>query len=149
MSWIPVPNRRLLAAIIAAAGLVSVPALAQQPAATPTPTPGASTPGGVVATTNNPNLSVATVKLENGVRASKIIGASVSSDNKDKIGSVDDIILTDGNKATVAIISVGGFLGIGSKLIAVPFEQLDRTGDGFVLSGATKDALNAMPSFQY
>ena len=62
---------------------------------------------------------------------------------------MDDLILTDGNKVTVAIISVGGFIGIGSKLIAVPFDQLKRNGDNFTLAGATKDAVNAMPSFQY
>ncbi|HYZ60819.1 MAG TPA: PRC-barrel domain-containing protein [Acetobacteraceae bacterium] len=117
------------------------------PAPPATPTPG-NVPG-VVATTNNPNLAVAAVKLENGVRASKIIGAPVRGDTDQDIGKVDDLIMTEGNKVTVAIVSVGGFLGLGSKLVAFPFDQLRMQGDRILVSGVTKDSLNAMPSFQY
>lgn len=108
-----------------------------------------ATPPGVVATTNNPNLAVASVKMENGVRASKLIGAAVYSDQNERIGSVDDLVMTDGNKVTVAVVAVGGFLGLGSKLVAVPFEQMKRDGERMVLAGATKDTLNAAPNFVY
>ena len=145
------------------AALMAVPALAQQspptaaPAsdatapASPAPaTPAApANPPGVVATTNNPNLAVASVKLENGIRASKVIGATVRGDNDQEIGKVDDLVMTEGNKVTVAVIAVGGFLGLGSKLVAFPYEQLRVNGDRVTLAGATKDSLNAMPSFQY
>ena len=50
---------------------------------------------------------------------------------------------------TVAVISVGGLLGLGSKLVAVPFGQLKRDADRLVLLGATKAALNAVPNFVY
>ncbi len=126
-----------------ATSLAAVPALAQQADQTSAP------PAGVVATTNNPNLAVASVRLDSGVRASKLIGAAVNSDQNERIGSVDDLVMTDGNKITVAVISVGGFLGLGSKLVAVPFDQLKRDGDHMVLQGATKDTLNAMPSLVY
>lgn len=106
-------------------------------------------PPGVVATTNNPNLSVASVRLENGVRTSKLIGSAVYSEQNERIGSVDDLVMTGDDKITVAIVSVGGFLGMGSKLVAMPFGQLKRDGDHVVLQGATKDSLNAMPNFVY
>ena len=138
------PTFRPLVAL-AAAALLCAPALAQQPAPAAAP----PMPGGVTATTNNPNLSVASVKLDNGVRASKIIGAGVMSDANEKVGTVDDLVLTDGNKVTVAIVSLRGFIGIGSKLVALPLDQLKPNGDRISLAGATKDALNAMPSFQY
>lgn len=142
-------NVRLLAVAIVA-GLVAGPVLAQQPR-TATP-PSGATPGvapGLTATTNNPNLAVATLKLESGVRAGKIIGAAVYSDANEKVGTVDDLILTDGDKATVAIVSVGGFLGIGSKLVAVPFSQLKRDGDKVTLLAVTRESLNTMPGFVY
>ncbi len=40
------------------------------------------------------------------------------------VGSVDDFLIDDGGKVTDAVVSVGGFLGIGSKLVSIPFEQL-------------------------
>lgn len=139
-----------LAAALATALVSVVPAAAQQPApATPAPATPAPASSGVVATTNNPNLAVATLKLENGTRLSKVIGSSVYNETNDKIGAVDDLIMTTGDKVTMAIVSVGGFLGIGSKLVAVPWSQLRLDGDKTVMAGANKDTLNATPSFQY
>jgi len=135
------------------AALAALPAAAQQagqaatsPADAPA-TPGA--PAGLVTTVNNPNLAVAAVKLENGVRASKLIGATVYTEQNEGIGSVDDLVMTEGNKVTVAVVAVGGFLGLGSKLVAVPFDQLKRDADRVVLPGVTKDMLSAMPNFVY
>ena len=135
------------------AALTALPAAAQQADQTATPpaatsaAPGA--PAGLVATVNNPNLAVSAVKLENGVRASKLIGATVYSEQNEGVGSVDDLVMTEGNKVTVAVVAVGGFLGLGSKLVAVPFDQLKRDADRVVLPGATKETLNAMPNFVY
>lgn len=120
--------------------LALCPAAAQQAGAPP---------AGVTATTNNPNLAVASVRLENGIRASRLIGATIYGEQSEAIGSVDDLVMTEGDKVTVAVVSVGGVLGLGSKLVAVPFGQLKRDADRLVLPGVTKDALNAMPSFVY
>ena len=103
-----------------------------------------------VPTQGNPNLAVASVKLENGIRTSKIVGASVYIDPNTTIGSVDDLIMTKDDKIVMAILSVGGFVGLGSKLVAVPFDQLQQGQDGkMMLPGVTKDQLNGMPNFVY
>ena len=50
------------------------------------------------------------------------------------------------------MISVGGFLGIGAKLVAVPFERLQAasgSGNRWTLTGATKDSLGSLPTFTY
>ena len=47
------------------------------------------------------------------------------------------------------VLSVGGFLGIGDKLIALPYEQMRTDGKKIVLPGATKDSLKALPEFKY
>jgi hypothetical protein len=85
-----------------------------------------------------------------GLRSSKIVGSDVVNANKEQIGKVDDLIITP-NHDVIAVLSVGGFLGIGSKLVAVQFDQLRPTSDnqGFVLAGATKDDLMALPDFKY
>lgn len=126
-------------------------AMAQQasPPGTTAPTTTPETPAGVVATTNNPNLAVATVKLESGSRLSRIIGAAVHNEGGDRVGTVDDLIMTGDSRVTMAVIAVGGFLGLGAKLVAVPWPQLRLEAERVVLPGATTDMLNGMPSFTY
>ncbi len=114
---------------------------------TPLQEPGPATTQG---STPSPNLAVATVKLESGTRASKMIGAAVFNDQNQQVGSVDDIILNQDNKAVLAVISVGGFLGVGGKLVAVSYTQLHVDNGGkVILPAASKEALNRMPSFVY
>lgn len=94
-------------------------------------------------------LGVAAVKLDSGWRASKLIGASVYNEHDEKIGSVDDLIMTPSDKVVVAVIQVGGFLGVGGKLVAVPYNRV-RMGNGHVsIAGASKEALGALPAFTY
>jgi hypothetical protein len=78
----------------------------------------------------------------------------VTNDKNEKIGKVDDLIIspsTDGNTpaASFAIIGVGGFLGIGHRDVAIPMEQLKLQNKQLTLPGATKDALKDMPPFVY
>lgn len=100
------------------------------------------------------NLVVAAVKPKNGWRASKLIGSAVFNDQNQKIGSIDDLIVAPDAKVAIAVISVGGFLGMGSKLVAVPYEQLrfeaaKDNGERIQLPGGSKESLNAMPNFTY
>lgn len=87
-----------------------------------------------------------------GKRASKIIGMDVVNDKDETIGKVDDILIGPGNKATAAVISVGGFLGIGSKWVAVPYDQLrpaSNDSKSLTIPNASKEQLKAMPEFRY
>jgi hypothetical protein len=89
------------------------------------------------------------VQLATGYRASKIIGADVQNSDKNKIGTVDDIIVSTANQEPYAILSVGGFLGMGNRLVAVPFKQLQVADKRLRMEGATKDSLRALPEFRY
>jgi sporulation protein YlmC with PRC-barrel domain len=101
-------------------------------------------------TTTDPNLAVATVRLEGGYRASKVIGAAVYNAQNQQIGTVDDIILNHQNQADLVVISVGGVLGVGSKLVALPFAKIERTDSAKVmLQDGTKDTLMKLPNFTY
>ncbi len=133
----------------AAAGLlVALPVLAQTP---PPPAPAPASPAPVQQ--GGPQLVTAAVRVDGGWRASKLIGAAVYDDQNQRVGSVDDLIMSGQDKIAVAVVSVGGFLGIGSKLVAVPYDQLryDPTGKDpkVVMPGATKDSLGGMPNFVY
>ena len=59
-----------------------------------------------------------------GFRASKIVGSSVVNEENETVGSVDDLIVTPNEKAPYAVLSVGGFLGLGTKYVVVPFGSL-------------------------
>ena len=89
------------------------------------------------------------IKVATGYRASKVIGASVVNEANDTVGKVDDIIIGQDGKSPFVVLSVGGFLGMGTKLIVLPYEQLKATENKLVLPGATKDALKDLPEFKY
>jgi sporulation protein YlmC with PRC-barrel domain len=86
-----------------------------------------------------------------GWRLSKLIGASVQNDKGDKIGKVDDMIVAPNGTLTIAVIEVGGFLGIGTHRVGIPVRQLKLATKSpkVVLPGATQDALKALPEFKY
>jgi hypothetical protein len=85
-----------------------------------------------------------------GYRAGKLIGTTVTNDKNENIGKLDDIII-DKNRVMYAVVQVGGFLGVGSRLVAVPYDslQIDDTGKKVVLPGATKDELKKLAEFKY
>ncbi len=78
-----------------------------------------------------------------------IFGRTVYNDNNEEIGTIDDIIISPDHTVSFAIIGVGGFLGIGKHDVAIPMDQLEMEQDHFILTGATKEALKALPPFEY
>ena len=79
----------------------------------------------------------------------KILGKAVYNEKNEKIGIVDDLIITPDKSVSYAIIGAGGFLGMGKHDVAVPVGQFKEDKGKIVLAGATKDALKAMPKFEY
>ena len=94
-------------------------------------------------------IKVDVIKVSTGYRASKIIGSSVVNEAGDTVGKVDEIIIGPDGKAPFVVLSVGGFLGVGDRLIALPYEQMRTDGKKIMLPGATKDSLKALPEFKY
>jgi len=87
-----------------------------------------------------------------GLRASKLIGSSITNDKNEKVGSLDDVIIDQNQKKVMfAVLQVGGFLGLGKHLVAVPYESLQISEDGtkIALPGATKDELKKLAEFKY
>lgn len=89
------------------------------------------------------------VKVAAGYRATKIIASPVVNDANEKIGDIDDLLVATSDKVLFAVLSVGGFLGIGERLVVVPFTSLKITGNKVMLPGGTKAALEALPEFKY
>ena len=91
-------------------------------------------------------VKVDVVKVSTGYRASKVLGSAVVNEAGDTVG---EIIVGPDGKAPFVVLSVGGFLGVGDKLVALPYEQMRTDGKKIVLPGATKDSLKALPEFKY
>jgi hypothetical protein len=87
--------------------------------------------------------------LATGYRTSKVVGATVVNEANETVGTIDDLIVTPGGQAPYAVLSVGGFLGLGTKYVVVPFTSLKIIDKKMVLPGGTKDALKALPEFKY
>jgi sporulation protein YlmC with PRC-barrel domain len=85
-----------------------------------------------------------------GLRTSKLLGDTVVNDKNERIGTIDDLII-DRDRVLFAVLQVGGFLGIGGRLVAVPYESLvvDEAGNKITLPGATRDQLTKLPEFNY
>lgn len=88
-------------------------------------------------------------KLAAGYRASKVIGSSVVNEENEVIGKIDDLLVSLDGKEPYAVLSIGGFLGMGTHLVAVPYETLKSTDDKIMLPGGTKNSLRMLPEFKY
>jgi hypothetical protein len=84
-----------------------------------------------------------------GYRTSKVVGSTVLNEANETVGTIDDLIVTANEKVPFAVLSVGGFLGMGSKYVVVPFSSLQVEDKKMVLPGATKDSLKGLPEFKY
>jgi sporulation protein YlmC with PRC-barrel domain len=78
-----------------------------------------------------------------------VLGQAVYNDKDEKVGSVDDIIITPDKAVSYAIVGTGGFLGLAKHDVAIPVSQFKLVDKKLVLPGATKEALKAIPEFQY
>ena len=87
--------------------------------------------------------------LAGSARASKLIGSKVYTSDT-SIGQIEDVLVTL-DRATVAgvILSVGGFLGIGDKLVAVPVNRIRVGPEARFITDLTKEQLANAPTFKF
>jgi sporulation protein YlmC with PRC-barrel domain len=120
-----------------------------------------------------------TSSFQGNWRASKVVGLSVYNDANESLGSINDLLTDKNGNIKAVIIGVGGFLGVGEHLVAIPFEKVKFVNEPVAYTGAaagpnattnpapataskpnpwypdhamisaTKDELKAMPEFKY
>jgi sporulation protein YlmC with PRC-barrel domain len=105
--------KKHMAACLVTTALLAAPALAQ--------TTSGSGSGASSAATSGKFLSE---EKPNQWRASKLVGVDVYGPNREKVGDINEVLIDRNGKAEAVVIGVGGFLGIGEKDVAVPFEQV-------------------------
>lgn len=142
-----------LAMSFTAALLVTPSFVAAQPATSPS-MPSTVAPSAAPTTMLSPPVSLP-VTFGPGTavaarpRLSQIIGGHVYNDRDQRVGEVDDVLLTAAGP--MAIVQVGGFLGLGGRLVSMPLADVrwNAERERLVLPGASKEALEARPAFTY
>jgi sporulation protein YlmC with PRC-barrel domain len=100
-------------------------------------------------TTVNTSTSEST-KLAMGWSVKKtLMGATIYNDLDQKVGKVEDLIVSPEKDVSYVIVGAGGFVGIGRHDVAVPISQIQDRAGKFFLGSATKESIKAMPEFAY
>jgi sporulation protein YlmC with PRC-barrel domain len=79
--------------------------------------------------------------------ATDLIGKAVTGPNGEKLGSVQDLVVSPAGSIWAAVVSVGGFLGIGAKQVEIPYDQVQLGADRSIVVAMTRDELAAAPGF--
>jgi sporulation protein YlmC with PRC-barrel domain len=88
----------------------------------------------------------------NSVTVANYYKQNVYDPSDAKIGEISDVLMSKDGKVDAFIISVGGFLGIGNKDVAVPFSAVhatEKNGTWYLSMNATKDALKQARGYTY
>ena len=126
---------------VAASALLASVAFAQSPSAT---TDSATTDR---ATTAAPAATSDPSSFKGSWRTSKLVGLNVYNDSNESIGSVNDMLTDKSGDIKAVVIGVGGFLGIGEHLVAVPMDKVKFVDEPIAYTGASNaPATGARPS---
>jgi len=93
--------------------------------------------------------SASAVVTRNSYRASKVIGSTVVNDAQENIGEISDLLVSPDGRQPYAVLSIGGFLGVGTHLVVVPNSSLTFADKKVMLPGGTKEGLKMLPEFHY
>jgi hypothetical protein len=125
---------------------------AQKPmSGTESAAPAAST-SATTAKTTTESIQFTSTAGANEFLTSQLIGTPVRNSADEKLGDINDVIVSKEGKPTVAVIGVGGFLGIGEKNVGVPFESLQFTMANqkrIARLDVPKETLQSAPTFVY
>ncbi|HEX7074460.1 MAG TPA: PRC-barrel domain-containing protein [Hyphomicrobiaceae bacterium] len=80
--------------------------------------------------------------------ATDLIGKSILGSNNARIGDINDLLISQNGEIVAALVGVGGFLGIGEKVVAIPYDSLNRSpqSDQITVSYSRED-LEQAPQF--
>ena len=112
-----------IAAGLAGTALLATVAFAQNPSAT-TDKPAA-----------NSATTTTTTSASGDWRASKMAGLKVYNDANENIGSINDLLMDKSGSIKIAVIGVGGFLGMGEHLVAIPYDKLKFVNQAVAYNG--------------
>ena len=84
--------------------------------------------------------------FEGGWRTSKVVGLSVYNDKNESVGTINDLLTDKNGNIKAVVIGVGGLLGVGEHLVAVPFEKVKFVNEPVAYMGTANNAGNTAGS---
>ena len=78
-----------------------------------------------------------------------LMGKTIYNESGQKVGKVEDLIISPDKNLSYVIVGAGGFVGIGRHDVAIPVTQIEDKAGKLVMAGATKDMIKSMPEFAY
>ena len=78
-----------------------------------------------------------------------LTGKTVYNEAGQKVGTVEDLTIAPDKNLSYVIVGAGGFIGIGRHDVAIPVSKIQDKAGKLVMAGATKDTIQAMPTFTY
>jgi sporulation protein YlmC with PRC-barrel domain len=114
---------------VAGTALLASVAFAQSPATSDKTTQNSPT-------TTMSDTSTSPSSFQGNWRASKLVGLSVYNEKNESVGSINDMLTDKNGKIVAVVIGVGGFLGVGEHLVAVPFEKVKFSTEPVAYTGA-------------
>ncbi len=78
-----------------------------------------------------------------------LLGKTIYNDAGQKVGKVEDLIISPDRNVSYVIVGAGGFVGIGRHDVAIPVTQIQDKMGKLVMPGATKDTIKGMSEFTY
>jgi len=79
--------------------------------------------------------SASSTSFQGDWRASKVVGLNVYNEKNENVGSINDLLMEKNGSIKAAVISVGGFLGMGARLVAVPFDKIKFSTEPVAYTG--------------
>lgn len=122
-----------IAAGVAGTALLATVAFAQNPTSTTDKSPPAA------------SATTTTTSASGEWRVSKMSGVKVYNEANENIGSINDLLMDKSGAVKIAVIGVGGFLGMGEHLVAVPYEKLKFVNEAVAYTGTGANP-NAKPA---
>jgi hypothetical protein len=95
-------------------------------------------------------VSTGDFNIAGDVSATALIGAKIRNENKDTVGTIEDLFVDDSGAISTVVVSVGGFLGVGARSVGVKWSDLRRRRDGnsvVLVTTLGKDELKALPPY--
>jgi sporulation protein YlmC with PRC-barrel domain len=95
----------------------------------------AQTPTATTDPANMPPAAASDSSFQGNWRASKVVGVSVYNDNNESLGSINDLLTDTTGNIKAVVIGVGGFLGVGEHLVAIPFDKIKFVNEPIAYTG--------------
>jgi hypothetical protein len=121
---------KTVTAALASTALLATIASAQTPPAKTDQASGAQATG----------ASISESSVKGDWRASKVVGLKVYNDNNESLGSINDLLMDKGGSIKAVVLGVGGFLGVGQHLVAVPLDKIKFVNEPVAYTGTASTA---------